>query len=147
MAGNTVRLIKPNVIPEMAEDCFGVIEKKFVYSKGTVVCFYGDQDIPPGEVKIKTDTGASGNLVVLRFLKRFDPGVVRIRIGMGRSIKDRWGGKSDDIGDVAVGEAVMTGVRCAVRASGILVQHGIDEARAYTVLANKRKGHTWMPKS
>lgn len=146
IGGKAVRVVKPNVVPEMIDDALDLMKKRFLYSGGAVAIFYGDRDYRPGEVKIKTQAGGNGNLVVEKFLKAFDPDVVRFRIGMGRPKKKRFEEECNDV-DAEDCEKVLMGIRNALVAARILVQSGHWEARRFMDIANRGKEREWRPKT
>ena len=146
IGGKAVRLVKPNVVPEMVDDALGLIKKKFVCDPGAIIVFYGDPDYDPGRIKMKTSTGGNGNRVVDTFLKTFDPGVIRFRIGMWRQKKGRFNEVCEDI-SAEDGPKILTGISNALWAAKILIRHGSKKAQDFIDLANRGKEQQWLLKN
>lgn len=150
IGGRSVRLAKPNIVPEMIDDAIDLMRKKFLHQPASTVIFYGDPDFAPGIVKIVDDCGSNGNVVVSKFLKAFDghknKGVIRVRIGVGRKPKGRYGERSDEI-DADEGEGIVRGVKHASIAVRTLIGRGELTMRQFLNLANKNQRHLWIPKS
>lgn len=142
IGGRTVRLIKPNVVPEMVDEVVKIAKEKCLYSEGSVVIFYGDPDTLPGEIKVKAKAGGNGNKVVDAFLKTFDPHVIRIRIGMGRQRKGA--DLSEDL-EEEPGEKILRSLKNAVLLSEIIVRDGFFEGKKFNDLANKGREALWVP--
>lgn len=150
IGGCSVRLAKPNLVPEMIDDAIDLMKKRFLARPNTTVIVYGDPDFAPGLVKIMDDCGSNGNLVVSKFLKAFDgaknSGVYRVRVGVGRRAKGRYGERSDEIEDDE-GADIWSAVQNAALAIRILVARGERMAKQFLNLANKNQGHLWIPKN
>ena len=136
IGGRSVRLVKPNVVPEMVDDCLLLAKAKFLHTIGSVVVIYGDPDHGAGTVKLKRTGGSNGNRVVTNLLRYFDPNVVRIRVGMGRlpKIQRDWLDVSEK-----TGKYVLEGIAVAAEAVESLVRDGYGKTVDHVAKANKGK--------
>lgn len=91
-----VRLIKPNVVPELASLAVLLAKNHCRFDPNCVALIYGDNSYSMGSVKIKRKGGLSGNKVIGEFNSTFgQKSVVRIRVGLGVPKSKRDGNSSD----------------------------------------------------
>ena len=119
VAGRSVRLVKPNVMPEMASDAAKLAHSKCQYGPGCVILVYGDPDFPPGIVAARTKGGSGGVRIAGDFLRVFGKAdVIRIRVGIGKLPPLR--AREQDVLD----DGILQGIQIAAKIVKAIVADG-----------------------